>query len=139
MERSAFMDQFVEPTDERVKAALGRTATHWGTIVAKLSERYGPLAAAWKFSGKNYGWTLKLERGKRSFVYLTPCTGFLRASFALGDAAIQAAHGSGLPEEVLAEMDSAPKYPEGRPVRVEVRRAADVKTVLAVAAIKAAS
>jgi hypothetical protein len=69
---------------------------------------------------------------------MTPCDGFFLASFVLGERAVQAAHAQGLPTVLLAQIDAAKKYAEGRGVRVEVRTQADLRGLVELAAIKAA-
>jgi hypothetical protein len=70
---------------------------------------------------------------------MTPCNGFFRASFALGEKAVQAAQKSGLPDNILKVIENAPKYPEGRGIRIEVRSEHDSATVERLAAIKMAN
>ena len=93
----------------------------------------------WNFSGKAYGWSFRLKQKKRTLVYMTPCRGYFLASFALGEKACLAAHAAGLPAPVLAIIDGAPKYAEGRGVRIPVRSRRDVDNVECLVAIKAAN
>jgi hypothetical protein len=67
---------------------------------------------------------------------MTPCRGYFLASFALGEKAAKAAHESDLPPGMLAAIDGAKKYAEGRGVRLEVRSASDVSEIEKLAAIK---
>lgn len=68
-----------------------------------------------------------------------PCRAFFLASFALGEKACLAAHAGGLPSCVLAVIDGAPKYAEGRGVRIPVRSKRDLEGVERLAAIKVAN
>jgi hypothetical protein len=70
---------------------------------------------------------------------MAPCKGYFLASFALGEKAAKAAHESDLPVSVLQVIDNAKKYAEGRGVRLEVRRAEDVRNVGKLAVIKMAN
>jgi hypothetical protein len=70
---------------------------------------------------------------------MTPCRGYFLASFALGEKACRAAHEAGLPSPILAIVDAAPKYAEGRGVRIPVRNQRDVNGVERLAAIKVAN
>ncbi len=69
---------------------------------------------------------------------MTPCKGYFLASFALGEKAVKAAHESDLPASVLAVIDGAKKYAEGRGVRLEVRSAEDVRNIEKLAVVKMA-
>ena len=58
---------------------------------------------------------------------------------ALGEKAVGAAHARPLADWMLAVIDSAPKYAEGRGVRVEVRTRGDLQAVEELAAVKMAN
>jgi hypothetical protein len=69
-------------------------------------------------------------------VYLTPRRGHFLASCALGEKASTAAKQASLPAPILSIIDDAPKYAEGRGVRIPVRTARDLAGVVTLAAIK---
>jgi hypothetical protein len=52
---------------------------------------------------------------------------------------VKVAHDSDLPATVLTVIDSATKYAEGRGVRLEVRKAQDVRVIEKLAVIKMAT
>lgn len=52
------------------------------------------------------------------------------------DKAITAAHDSDLPTSVLKVIDGSKRYAEGTGVRVEIRKARDLRSVETLAAIK---
>ena len=54
----------------------------------------------------------------------------------LGEKAAKAARADRLPEAVLRLVDEAPRYGEGRGVRMTVSTPADLQTALALAALK---
>lgn len=139
-EPGAFVEKDRRPDAKRIAASLGKTANAlWRQTREAIAAVHGPIAEEWVFGGKAYGWSLRLKRKTRAVVYLTPCEGYFRASFAVGEKAAQAAHDAPLSAAVLALIDGAPRFAEGRAVRVEVRRASDVKTVASIAAIKMAN
>jgi hypothetical protein len=70
---------------------------------------------------------------------MTPRKGSFGAAFALGEKAVGAARESGLPAAAMKVIDDAPKYAEGRGVRLEVRAAKDLAVVEKIAAIKMAN
>lgn len=139
MALSAFDDKASPPTDRALARMLGRTSALWARLKADLQGEYGPLVEEWSFAGKNYGWSFSLKQPKRALVYMTPCQGHFLASFALGEKACRAAHEAGLPSSILAIIDAAPKYAEGRGVRIPVRLQRDVDGVERLAAIKSAN
>ena len=67
---------------------------------------------------------------------MTPQERCFLVGFALGERAVRAAHAIPLADSVLAVIDEAPKYAEGRGVRIEVRTKKDIETVKRLAAVK---
>jgi hypothetical protein len=136
---SAFDDK-AEPPDERaVAAVLGPAARAWDELEQQIAARFAPLSREWVFSGKKYGWSLRLKRKQRAVLYMTPCARCFRVAFALGEKAAAAARDAGLPGAILAVIEAAPKYAEGRAVRLEVRKLSELKPVVTIAEIKMAN
>ena len=139
MALSALDDKSKMPDDKAVAAVLGPSKSLWDELIDTLAAEFAPVSDSWGFSGKAWGWSLRLKRKKRTILYLTPCTGYLLAGFALGEKAVRAAQESRLPKSVLKVIDEAPRYAEGRGVRLEVRRSSHVKHVTTLAKIKMAN
>lgn len=139
MERSIFCDRAEMPTDDMVRAALGPAYRHWTTLRAALALEYVPLAETWSHAGMSHGWALRLARRDRAIVYLTPLADRFRASLALPERAMPAALEADLTETIRAVVAEAPRYPEGRGVRIEVTSAAAVACVVELARIRMAS
>ena len=138
MALSAFDDRSHEPTADEVVQVLARSAARWHELIDHLTTEQAPLDASWTFAGANWGWSLRLKRGKRTILYLTPRRRHFLVGFALGEKAVAAAHQAHLPGAVLATIDGATKYAEGRAVRLEVRYKKDLEAVIRLAAIKMA-
>ena len=136
---SAFDDKSKNPQAGDLKTMLGRSGSHWDRLVAHLATGFPPLDMTWNFSGSKWGWSLRLKQKKRTVLYLTPCRRHFLAGFALGENAVKAAHDLPLPGPILAVIDSAPKYAEGRGVRVEVRNKKDLEAVMGLATVKMAN
>ena len=111
----------------------------WAELRADISSEFAPLTEKWSFSGKSHGWILQLRQKRKTVLYMVPCPGYFVASFALGEKACQAAQGRSLPAQVLKTIQDAPKYPEGRGVRLEVRNKKDLANVGELASIKMAN
>jgi len=139
MALSVFDDKASPPTDKALDAALGRSGKLWIRLRKDLEEAHGPLTEEWNFSGAAFGWSFRLKKKKRIIVYMTPCRSHFLASFALGEKACRAAHAAGLPAPVLALIEDAPKYAEGRGVRIAVRSRSDLDSVESLVAIKVAN
>ena len=137
MSLSAFDDKTSPPGHGALDEMLGRTSGLWARLKEDLQAAYGPLVEEWNFSGQAYGWSFRLKEKKRTLVYMTPRRAHFLASFALGEKACLAAQAVRLPSAVLAIIDRAPKYAEGRGVRIPVRTKRDLESVEKLAAIKA--
>lgn len=136
---SVFDDPSREPRQSELAGVLGQSARLWDLLISNLKSGFDPLSEDWVFSGKKWGWALRLKHKKRAVLYLTPSHGFFSAGFALGRKAAEAAHASDLPLSVLNEIDSSQTFAEGRGVRLEVRNDSDVRSVIQLAAIKMAN
>lgn len=136
MALSAFGDKSCEPQSSELRAVLGRSAARWDELIAQLEAAFSPLALDWNFGGAKWGWILRLKQKKRTVLYLTPCKRHFIAGFALGQKAVDAARAIPLDNSVLAVIDAAPKYPEGRGVRIEVRTKRDAEYVKQLADVK---
>ena len=139
MALSAFEDKSRTPRSSELKETLGRSSSLWDQLKIYLASEYQPLTEKWMFSGAKWGWSLQLKRKKRTILYITPCKRHFLVGFALGERAVKAAHESDLPGSVLTLIDSAPKYAEGRGVRMEVRIKKDLENAKELAAIKMAN
>jgi hypothetical protein len=139
MTLSAFNDRSRPPRENEVEKVLGDVFPLWRELESALATEFGPTSEEWGFSGASTGWGLRIRTPKRTIVYMTPREGHFLASFAIGEKAAAAARESGLAATVLAAMDSARRYAEGRAVRLEVRRPCDVAAVVALARVKMAN
>jgi hypothetical protein len=139
IEPGAFNDKTQQPTAAKLNVVLKRSNALWEQLVDLVSDQHAPIARDWIYGGSKYGWSLRLKQKKRAVVYLTPCAGYFRASLALGEKAVRAAQEDVLSASELALIDRAPRFAEGRAIRIEVRHAGDVRTVAKIAAIKMAN
>jgi hypothetical protein len=133
---SVFLDPRSAPGARELERALGKCAAPWQALVDGLVEAHPPLAPAWSWSGKSHGWILKLARRGKALVYLVPGEGGFAASFALREKAHEAALARKWPAAVLEALRDAREFREGRHVRLELRKAADLAAVRALVALQ---
>ena len=138
MALSAFDNKSQKPDAAELEQVLSKSAKFWQQLVAHVTECHAPITEQWNFSGAKFGWSLRLRRKDRVVLYLTPQAGQFLVGVVLGEKAAQAAHASGLSQFVLTLIDSAPKYAEGRGIRVPVASKADLLAVQQLAALKMA-
>jgi hypothetical protein len=139
MALSAFDDKSREPTAQDVASVLGRTRAHWDDLRTHIADRYAPLDEKWTFAGSKWGWSLRLRQKKRTILSMVPREGRFLIGMAMGEKAAGAAHDSRLPASILAVIDNAELFPEGRAVRIEIRNKKDREAVKKLAAIKMAN
>ncbi len=115
---NAFIGKPDPPTDADLSLALGPLHPLWDQLVKELA-----LDSEWNSYSRKAGWALRLKRGKRNIIYLSPLPNAFRASFVLGGKAIEAAYQSSLPEEILAIIRNGKRYPEGTGIVLDVTSA----------------
>jgi hypothetical protein len=139
MALSAFDDTTREPGREKLMVVLGDAAGLWDQLISRIRSNFDPLAEDWGFSGKKWGWSLRLKHKKRAVLYLTPSDGYFLAGLALGEKAVDAAREAALPRAVVEVIESFQKFAEGRGVRLGIRSEEDVDSACRLAAIKMAN
>ncbi len=139
MEEPFFADKSKKPSDADLAKALGGAKRHWDALRVHALAAIPGVTEEWKCYAGLSGWTLVLRSKRRSLVYLRPLAKHFMASLAFGAKAVAAAEASDLPARVIEMIQTAPEYPEGRAVRLNVKTAADAKVVEQLLAIKAAN
>ncbi len=138
MALSIFDDRTHQPDDADLALVLTGTYELWNELRAAIAARFGPVTETWGFSSASTGWGLRLAGPKRTVLHLTPLRGSFLASFALGERAVSTARAAGLSSAVLEAIAAAPRYAEGRGVRLAVRSAGDVPDIVRLAEVKMA-
>jgi hypothetical protein len=136
MPLSALADKLHEPTDDDLRNVLGKAYGVWTNLIGEVDTRVGPLSQVWGYTSKTTGWGLRLKQKDRIILYMTPQAGRFLVSFALGEKAVAAAHRAGLSATLIEAIDAAPRYAEGRGLRLEVSGKRQVPGLVALAQIK---
>lgn len=139
MALSILDDKSKQPDDNDLTAVLGRTKSLWDELVTHVTKKYEPVTQEWVYSGKNYGWALRLKDKKRPIFYLIPSQRYLLCAFVFGQKATETARQSDLPKDVMTTINEARVYAEGRGFRLEVRKKQDVGIMKKLASIKMAN
>jgi hypothetical protein len=136
MALSAFVDRENPPSEQDLETTLLELYPVWRRLREETNKRIGPLTEEWGFTSPKTGWGFRLKDGKRAILYMTPCQGYFLASFALGEKAVPAAKEANLPTWIIDAIEEAPRYAEGRGVRLKVTSAEATEAVLKLAEIK---
>ncbi len=133
---NAFIGRTKAPSERDLTTALGAAKPLWDLIVVDMAQELGLTDREWKSYGSKYGWALRLKRGKRNIVHLSPGHERFNVLFILGDRAVNAARASRLGRAAAKRLDEAPRYPEGTGIRLEVWRPKDIPLIKKLARIK---
>jgi hypothetical protein len=137
MALSAFDDPAHPPGPADLSRSLGASAPLWKAVVTHVGKACAPVTEAWSCSGAKFGWSLRLKRAERVLVYLTPQEGRFLVGIVLGEKAIASGREKGRPAAVTALLDAAPRYAEGRGVRLTIAPGDDLEAVRHLVAMKA--
>jgi len=123
-----------EPAD--IRRVLGRSAAAWDALRTHISEHFELVTEEWAVPAKKYGWSLRLKLKKRTILHIGPRSKHFDVAIILGEKAVVALRESELAPEVIAMVERAAKYTEGRVIRFEIRSKKETEVVEALAKIK---
>ena len=136
MALSVFGEKAKAPSDDDLRAMLGRAYPSWSKLIASVRECISPIAEVWTFTTAGAGWGLRLRHKDRVILYMTPQERHFLVSFALGEKAVAAAQAIRLPRAIRDAIAAAPRYAEGRGVRMAVKSIRQISGLVALAQIK---
>ena len=139
MTANAFIGRADAPDDAALAEALGPAKSVWDQLVAVLATDHGIDSSYWKSYSRKSGWVFRVLRKKRTIVWLTPSQNCFRASFILGDKAMQAINDGHPSRRVKEATQDAVKYSEGTGLTLEVADGKAIPDVLRLTAIKIAN
>ncbi len=138
MALSAFDDPTHRPDSAELAAALGESVDLWEGLIASISAAYGLIDQVWNHAGAKIGWSMRLKRGDRILLYMTPQPGCFLVGVVLGERAAAAADAWGAPPTLLKLIDDAPRHREGRGVRITVKTLEDLAMAVMLVELKMA-
>jgi hypothetical protein len=136
MALSAFEDPSQPPSPDALRQALGPSADLWFALLRQVRSACPPLSELWHHSGARFGWSLRLKQRERVILYVTPQHGAFLVGLVLGERAAGIAEAGSLPPLALAALAAAPRYAEGRGLRVSVSSPEGLEAVLALIPFK---
>jgi hypothetical protein len=123
---STYFDQKeFAPDESKLKKALGELYSAYEEVL-ELSEAFDH---EWKYYGKKYGWQLKVVRKGKALLYLIPQEKSFRIGLAVRENEKERLLNSSLPPQTKEELATAKKYPEGYPLRLEIKSKTGMRTV----------
>lgn len=113
------------PSEAAVRRSLGPAVAAWDALLDPARNR----TREWKRYGKNHPWSLRVNEGKRTVLWLVPEEGVLRVAVILGEKAVARGLAGPFSQKLKRELRDATAYPEGRAVRYRMKSAARVRDV----------
>ena len=135
---NAFIGRTAPPADDDLTAALGSARPLWDQALATLTSKFGLGDWEWLSYSPKAGWSVRIKKGKRNILYMTPCRNSFRVAFILGGKAVETAKQSKTPARVLKMIEGGTKYPEGLGIRWEIQSARDLAPIETLTALKLA-
>lgn len=126
------------PAEAELKTALGPASQVWQQFLAELAQKYG-VRTEWKSYSAKWGWSLRVMRGKRTIVWLSPREDCFEVLFILGTKAMTALEQCQLPKRFVKVLSEAPRYPEGTGVRLRVKAPREISLLKKLVATKVAN
>ena len=123
-----------EPAD--IRQVLGRSAAAWDELRTRITEHFGQVTENWAVPAKKYGWSLRLKLKKRTILHLGPRSKHFTVAIILGEKAVAALRKSETAPEVIAMVEHATRFAEGRVIRFEIRSKKEIGIVETLAKIK---
>jgi hypothetical protein len=135
MTLSIFDDKSKKPNEKDLEDKLSKTIVVWRNIKDYVYQNYPLITEEWKYSGKKYGWSMRLKSKERTILYFIPCENYFKVAFVYGNEATEAALNSDLSQEIKSLIQSARVYAEGRGFRIDVKNidiVEDIKNLIAI-------
>jgi hypothetical protein len=123
------------PSEPELRQLLGR---RYG-LFDKVAHPAPSVTGEWRRYKKGTPPVLKVIDGRHTLYYVRPDKSSVHVTFLITRRASDAALASRIPRHLRAALQSAQEFPEGRAVRLELHRLADVADVEALLAVKLAT
>jgi len=138
MDTSVFSNKEIVPGDQDLAIELKETFHLWNSIRDYVQKMAPDSVGEWKYSGKKFGWSFRVNDKKRVIVYLLPREAYFKVAFVFGQKATDAIMDSSIRDAIKEELRSAKVYAEGRGIRIDVRDATILEDVTHLIRIKLA-
>jgi len=136
MAENYFIEKKTKPDLTSVKNILCDSYNIWENLLNQLKKDYKFISEEWKYYGTKYGWSQKIYLKKRNLFFFTACEKCFIIAFNFGDRGVKAVENSNLPGNLINKLVNAPKYAEGRGIKIIVQNESDIGQVLCLIRIK---
>lgn len=130
MDTSVFSNKEIVPGDQDLSSELKETYSLWNSIRDYVHKMAPHSVEEWKYSGKKFGWSFRINDKKRVIVYLLPREAYFKVAFVFGQKATDVIMDSTISDAIKNELMSAKAYAEGRGIRIDVCEPEALKNVM---------
>jgi Protein of unknown function (DUF3788) len=88
------------PDATELARLLGPANSLWTELQEAIRKAYPPVTGRMVYGGSKYGWSCRLERGKKGILYMTGDAGHFRIVMAIPDAARDAVLAADVPAQI---------------------------------------
>ncbi len=138
MDTSVFSNKEIVPGDQDLSIELKDTYDLWNSIRESIRKKNPDSVEEWKYSGKKFGWSFRVNDKKRVIVYLLPREAYFKVAFVFGQKATDEIINSSISDAIKHELLSAKVFAEGRGIRIEVREPEILNDIMRLIEIKVA-
>lgn len=138
MDTSIFSNKEIVPGNQDLFNELKENYNLWNSIRDYVQKVAPDSVEEWKYSGKKFGWSFRMNDKRRVIVYLLPREAYFKVAFVFGQKATDAILNSTISDAIKHELLSAKAYAEGRGIRIDVREPEVLKDILRLIEIKLA-
>lgn len=131
-----FTDKSHRPTDEDIRAAVGRAATAWQMLFDRIHAEHPDFSEVWNYYTDGKRWLLKVSRKSKTVFWLSVEQGAFRVGFYFPDRLTGALLASDLSEERKAEIRSSAPTGKLRAVTVAFGPQRGVRDVMTLISLK---
>jgi hypothetical protein len=129
MTENSFLEKKQRPDLPGLKKALGDSFEIWENFLNELKKDYKFINEEWKYYGTKYGWSLKIYLKKRNLFFFTAGKNCFIIAFVFGDRGVKAVENSGLSPDLINKLVTAPRYEDGRGIKITVQKTPDIVQV----------
>ena len=131
------LDKSSMPTDQDILDTIGDVSSLWLTVHEFIHENYD-FERELAFYSKNYGWTVRYRKGKKTLVSLFPEKGAFSALLVLGRAESEKVNQirEELNQNFLSVFDETEQLRDGKWMWIRILNQEDLDTLIKVIQVK---
>jgi hypothetical protein len=136
MEKPNLDNKEIYPDNEVLTQYLGTTKKIWDSFLELLKTDYPSIATEWRYYNDGKSWLFKVTKKTKTICWVSVWKKFFKVTCYFGDKAEEVIKSSSLDETIKQKFTETEKTGKIRPITIEVRKKADLKTIKELIGIK---